>query len=285
MRVVVKYNGKHIDTFELAMRQLFEFEWGWYPANIDSMGLRCFGFSLEGEIGEWFRPMVSVQTAVQHISDLLGVPLECGKIDRIEEISGRAQSVVLGPVETGLAVAELRNYYYKGGHYLFVHEKGNGQYEVFDPQGMPGLVVTKCDIDGMLRDRGTLAVFTGKDVRRCKEPDGRKLLAHGMEYRRIVERDEAEIMEKAVLRYRKERGNGITLRYGIFNLLLQLDKVFFLADSSGFLRDGGLKKYLACKHEMYRMGECESVSGIPDIYKGIWRILEHEILLCESGEE
>ncbi len=282
MERAVYYAGKQLDMFEWAFRQLLEYNGIENADHIDCIGRRSFGFSTDVLEQAWFCPYISCEEAVSYIASELGIGLRCAGTEileqLLEEIDYCRNGMILGPMKKGVAATGLREYYYDGkGIYLFAEATDNGKLRVYDPQGMPGLMVSREEIRMLAAESKPYVIVyegsgTGEGEGR-RQMDAAYIFREGMEYHKRIQKAELQEIQNAGKYYRKGSANEIALQYGIMNLCLQLDKVAMLAEECGHLSDQAEREYYISKRKLYDVGQKEEVERIPEIWEKIWEVL------------
>ena len=282
MERVLYYAGKQLDMFEGVFRQLLEYNGVMQADYLDCIGRRNFGFSVDVLEQAWFCPYISCEEAVEYIASKLGIKLRCGGTELLErlleEMDYCRNGMIIGPMKKGVAAAGLREYYYDGkGIYLFVEAIENGKFKVYDPQGMPGLTVSREEIRILAAESKPFAIIyegSGTDERESsRQLDAANIFRKGMEYHKRIQKAELQEIQNAGKYYQKGSANQIGLQYGIINLCLQLDKVAMLAEECGHLSDQAEREYYICKRKLYDVGQKEEVERIPEIWEKIWEVL------------
>lgn len=264
------YSGKKLDTFAYAMQQLLEFNGETSVKHLDCASLRCFGFAVRGEVKKWFCPFLTVEEAVRNLSQHTGIPFYCKKISSVEELG---ECSVIGPVDQGIAVPRLQNYYYRGeGSYLFAVRAGD-EFEVYDPQGFFGLRMEYGQLERIVDVSGSYSIWKEGYWEKDKNWDDTSILRSGLEFHEKIWEEEKAEMKRAFQGYRKGVGNQISLQYGLQNLLLQIDQVFILALECGALSMKYEEEYMRLKQVVYEIAESEEVRRLPKILEHIWKCL------------
>lgn len=270
------YSGKRFDTFEMAMNQLLEMQYGISVDYVDCISCRCFGYSMGDSPADWFRPYLELPDAMHQLADMLKVEYECRWASEWIASEKACGCVVLGPLRRAAAVPEIRNYYYDGnGNYICVRELEQNQYEIFDPQGMPGLIVGSRELADMAEEGEVYGIAIRGDVRDLYLPDCRQILKNGMAFHERIREREQQGIADAVRQYCGSTGNRISLQFGIMNLALQMDKVFLLLGDCGLLDTGTERRYMEYKQELYEAGQRENVGELPEMLERIWELIEH----------
>lgn len=276
------YAGKQLDMFEWAFRQMLEYNGTVAVDYLDCIGRRNFGFAVDVLEQAWFYPYISCEEAAAYIVSELGIELRCVGTEildqLLEETDYCRNGMILGPMKKGVAAAGLREYYYDGkGIYLFIEAIGNGKFKVYDPQGMPGLTVSREEIRTLAAESKPYVITyegSGTDEGECRRKiDAAYIFREGMEYHKRIQKTERQEIQDAGKYYRKGSANQIALQYGIMNLCLQLDKVAILAEECGHLSVQAEREYYICKRKLYDVGRTEEVEVISEIWEKIWEVL------------
>lgn len=271
------YLEKTLDTFEPAFMQMLGF-YGMRPLPwTDCAALRCFSFSFGREVRRWFRPAVSVPAAVSALSAAAGVPFSSSAVyaesmEPIFEFPG----CLIGPLKQGIAVPDLTQTFYQGeGRYLAVRNLPGKEAEVYDPLGLPGLVLDRPFLEKLIPAHGVYCIFpensgTGK---RLHPAD---LLHAGLGYRRRRRREEQEEMREAFASYQPGRANGLSLFWGTMNLAQKLDQVLKLKETAGAADPEIERAYLQARQRLSRAARQENLREIREAFCGIWEILDEQ---------
>lgn len=263
------FTGKHGDTFEMAFAQLLACANQKKNPWVDCAALRCFGFRADGGMEVWFQPLISLPDAAAALSEALAVKLHCERVK--EPFRVPENSFMLGPLTDGIAVPELRDSYYHGnGRFLLVKKTQAEQVEVFDPRGFDGLLLPYGELERRLPLQGAFCLWLcGVDESRVSAgPE--ELLYRGLEYHDNVTSEELCELERVRSNYVANSRNEIALRYGILNMVQQLDKVFSLAEACGWKTS---EQYREEKQALFACGFEGDVSELPETVSRIWRIL------------
>lgn len=268
------YSGKFFDVFEMAFSQMLEYYNFPQVPHIDCIGLRCFGFCMGNAIEEWFQPMISLPEALSALSVETKLELHSKKITCVDEFPD-ADGFILGPVKNGLTAPEARDYYYHGnGRYLFVRKSGNNEWEIFDPNGFAGLYIQKNRWD-QLFTRATFCIWMNYRVKPVPVKNQSNILIRGLQYHDGIKKREYEDLRHACDTYIPGRKNALCLQYGLRNLILQMDKVFWLTASLDGLEPWQEFEYLAKKQALYTMSRQEEVFALPELVEEMWGILRN----------
>lgn len=267
------YSGKTIDSFENAMNQMLDRQCGFAVKNLDCISLRNFGYGMGEHLKEWFSPLISLEKATENLSEVLKGKFVCRKFSLSENWEIPYGGVVIGPLSKGIAAPEIRNYYYTGkGYYVYVDKSKKDKVEVFDPQGISGLTIEKKEIIELAIEETIHEVYLGNSgISNCN--DNEEILARGLMFHEKVQMQEKDYIDKAVSEYIPNTGNKIALRYSIINLLLQMDKIFSLAEENNMLSIEAANDYMRCKKQLYDIGNNENVCKIQEVVSRIWEIL------------
>lgn len=268
------FTGKHGDTFEAAFTQLLVCIGRTHIPWIDCAGLRCFGFQADGSMETWFQPYGSLPDTVAALSDALAVKLhsqreQAGKGFRFPN---GCDAVLIGPLLDGAAVSELQDSYYHGnGRFLVVKKASEEQVEIFDPRGFDGLLVPYDKLELPVSAQGAFSLWLSA----CESPrmvlSPEELLRRGLAYHDSIAGEELCSLERACGRYTANARNELTLRYGVLNMLQQLDKVFSLAETCGWKT---ALSYREKKQALFTCGLTGNVFNLPEAVIRIWRILD-----------
>lgn len=275
---VLYYKGKTIDTFELAISQMLEC-WGISAVRfIDCVGCRSFGYHFEGDVSEWFRPMIDLEKAVLRVARKFEIPLICVKTvvtDRQEEMRS---GVVLGPLREGIAVQGIRDYYYKGdGVYLFVRKMEGSQYQIFDPRGFPGMLVSEDVLCRMTEEgKDCFMIFLTHGVDKIKEVEPAQILKAGLEFHKSIAEKENREALAAVSCLTGGHGEQISCEYGIQNFILHMDEIFRLVSECRMLPRKTEYSYMHMKQMLYDISRNGKIRELPIMLKEIWGLLENE---------
>ena len=262
-----------MDTFELAFAQMLEcFDIPQIPF-LDCISLRCFGFHMGNAVKEWFRPAISVTQSIDRISEVTGLSISCTPVGSANPFLDK-RGVMLGPLINHVAVQELRDYYYQGAeNFLFCSIDDENLVEFFDPRGYVGLRLCKDQLRRILFEKTAFCIsLKGKE---CTQTPPVNILEYGLSYHSKVREDECSQMERAAQIYTYSREHTISLQYGVMNFLLQMDKVFILAQDCGWITDRAKEIYIKEKQALYTLSQSETIAELPYIVDRIWRILEH----------
>lgn len=268
------YVGKYQDTFDAAFSQLLAYVDCPPVPFIDCLSLRCFGFRVEGPVGTWFRPFISLPDAFSALSEALGVGIHYKTIHSVAELPDWCSGMLLGPLKSSIAVLELRDYYYHGaGRFVFVQRNIEGALIVFDPHGFAGLPLSTRQMDELLGDSELICAWLSDYEAPMAMHSPENILLRGLNYHHSVAKEEAYLIEQACGSYLGGAQNGLSLQYGVQELLQQLDKVFTLATHCGWDVE---KEYLDAKQVLYACGLNRTVSGLSGAIQHVWGILDDE---------
>ena len=134
----------------------------------------------------------------------------------------RASGLSHRSIETGNRGAGSDADFLSGGGKVFGCSESSGkEAEVYDPLGLPGLVLDRPFLEKLIPAHGVYCIFpensgTGK---RLHPAD---LLHAGLGYRRRRRREEQEEMREAFASYQPGRANGLSLFWGTMNLAQKL---------------------------------------------------------------
>ncbi len=270
------YFGKYIDTFEYAVRQMLSYDGIDSPEHIDCIGKRCFGFLMGEDVRDWFRPAVSVGAAVESISEKTGLGL-CTAEETADPEAGLEilqKGAVMGPVRKGIAVPEARHLYYHGdAHYLFVEGKEGGGYQVTDPEGFPSVPADrKLLLEILVLDRPSIIYTDSKKTKTCKGIDYDAVLKEGLAFHDRFQKDTEDIMQRAVSRYKDTAGNRLALQYGLMNCVLQINKIFRLAEICGYMDRETHDLYRERLDALYHINRDRGVQELPKLISEIWEL-------------
>lgn len=270
------YRGKKIDTFALAINQMLEFA-GLPTADfIDCVGCRSFGYRFSGNVREWFRPAVTPEKAVLRIAEEFEIPFKCVKAKVVNREKELQSGAVLGPLRQGIAVQGIQEYYYMGeGVYLFVKEAEEGRYQIFDPRGFPGLLVSLEDLGRLIGGEECHMFFCEQAVRHMRVPDRQRIVKAGMElHERIADKENLEA-ENAVSCLTGGLGEQLSYKYAVQNFLLQTDEIFRLISEENMLDARTKRTYVQMKQKFYDISENGGMKELPVMLREIWRLLKN----------
>ncbi len=268
------YRGKQFDAFENAIHQLTEYHNCEPIAHLNCMSRRNFGYVIKGQIGEWFRSYLQVQQAIANLRLDYEIPLYCKSFENIEQIG--IEGVVLGPVSKGTAVPELRSHYYQGAEkYLFVTRKRCDAYNVSDPAGMPGLLLTGDELLSLLGSTDICMICLLDNRGTGKQQDLVRIYRKGLSFHRNVEQQEYEGLRQSCGQFSEGIASRIALQCGVMNGLMKLDQIVLLADESKLWSKFMHQKYILYKNQLLRTAQNGDVGKIPGIWIKIWELLEH----------
>ncbi len=270
----MNYYGKRFDTFDMALGQMLEKNYGIHIRDLDCISLRCFGYRMGESIEEWFQPFINPIEAVKLLTNEIGISFICRKIEITEVPKLCKKDIVIGPLKKGFAVSEIREEYYDGkGHYIFISRMDKLYYQVFDPYGMAGLILLEDEILSIFKDKITYAIYINDEIHNYEVPSKKDILNKGIQFHKTIYQKELLIMKEAIGQYKSSLRSRISLQYGIMNLIMQLDKVFVLIEECGQVKKDILEKYAFYKIRLYQIMQSEEVSQIIPILKQIWRMV------------
>lgn len=272
------YAGKRLDTFEMALNQLLEYRCGRMLTYLDCVSLRCFGYAVNGSVKEWFRPWLCLDEAVKNLADETGLSLRCRKAETLEEMLEYAEKgVVIGPVARGMAVADIREYYYGGcAHFLFVAAEGGDAYRLFDPMGLPDLLIMKNNLLNEGADWSTIEfVYLADETNITWEPDEGGIYKNGLRFHGAIREMEKDSLTEAVACYEDSRANRIALQYGVMNFLGQTEKVMAVAEAAGCLGRNQIEALRRVRHSLYEISRRGGVRELPMVLNEFWELLEN----------
>lgn len=275
------YYGKTLDTFEPAMAQLMRFYH--LPAfrHIDCAALRCFGFSADLSIKQWFSPLISLEAAVDSFSQVFEIPMLCQAVNMLDRATSLpAAGCLLGPVEIGVAARDISTQFYMGAEkFLTIRPLSNGKMEAFDPSGIPGAQISLEQVNKLLLSDRTFCIFPNiksQHMPRTDDwvPSPRKIFQRGLQFHHSIMKQEQKNLEDADRRYVSNRSNSLSLRYSAVNAGLQMDKVYWVANDCAAPPQGLEFAYLDEKQRFYRSAEIEDMKLMNRSVSRMWEIMD-----------
>ena len=147
--------------------------------------------------------------------------------------------------------------------------------EVYDPLGLPGLVLDRPFLEKLIPAHGAYCIFP-ENSGAGKRLHPEDLLHAGLGYRRRRRREEQEEMREAFASYQPGRANGLSLFWGTMNLAQKLDQVLKLKETAGAADPEIERAYLQARQRLSRAARQENLREIREAFCGIWEILDEQ---------
>lgn len=250
---MVEYGGKSLDGFEYAFSALLRangVDTDPLPS-LDCLSFRSFAFRGDGTVRDWFRPVAEWR---------FYLPVLAENLDCLNSLEVRSsQDILPDTFQTWTLVGEapypdqrmcLRRKFYNGIPPFFLCRALQGRDEVMvcDPMGVPCELVEWDELCAELRrSDGFLASFREPPSIRVTPPE--VLLDHALAWRRRCGPNIAAADFPFAELYHGGTREQISLRYGLMNCHVQMDK------TARFFSNAGLLSASVSEHLMRMLSE------------------------------
>lgn len=279
----MRYFGKYIDTFEMAMQMLFIQKGYGQIKYLDAMGKRCFGF-YNGTNGEnYYVPVVKIEAAIDAIARHMSLEnrLIAKHLVGMEAVQACDEGgIVYGPVAEESIICQPANMYYHGkNRFFYIRRESGNYYTITDPDGFPGVIYTKKELERFfLVESGiTISLYENDGVHGEKGNIG-KIWNEGLSfYTKVIKSVERTTAKKESFDdYNDISSKRIALWYGVVNYIQQIEKVRELHTQVKKVQadDRTIRKL---QSDMLKEAEKGKTSSLSEIEHTIWKEIVDEI--------
>lgn len=276
----MKYCGKSLDGFEYAFSSLLEANGVDVDSlpSLDCLSFRSFAFSGGGNVRDWFRPAAEWRFYLPMLAENLG----CA--DALEVRSSHDTSpdtfqiwTLVGEVSYPGQRVSVKSTFYSGTPPFFLCRRFSGRDEVMvcDPAGGSCDLVNGNELcAGLRRSDGFLASF--HEPLAVRVTPIKAILDQALAWRETCGQNIAAKDFPFAERYHGGTQEQISLRYGLMNGHVQMDKTIRFFTNAGLLSgpvSGRLMQMLASLPDVWKNGRFELLHQLDET---LWAALEKE---------
>ena len=282
----MNYCGKYMEDFAYSFCSFLEINGGNIAElpDIDCLSLRSMFFSLGCDISKWFRTAITWQEYMTHIKLNMGyresLCIETAKeyADNIERIY---DWVFLGDVPAYYPIDIVQEKFYNRTvvNYLF---KNMGSYFIIsDALGSPYRIIQRKEFKSYLENNnGFVAFFKDKPKQKIASAQNIVLLA-----RQYIQKHPEYLLKNQEMYFRNYYYGGvreqISLRYGLMNYQLQMNKTIRYFSDAGLLCDSTRREIESKLIATTSVIDSLDYSIISEIEDLLWNSLEGGVLCDE----
>lgn len=250
----MRYHGKSIDAFESAMTMLLANNGYNLIPHIDCISQRCFAFRvINNEMRNWLIPAIQPAEAAERVFELAGMR-NVAEItqDANKFYAAMEHGCLLGPIEERVRYGVSTIYYEGQKKYIYICGKSGDHFIIHDPDGFPMRLVKPEELQNIyFITNACIAVSLLHGGNQNADFDFVKILTEGM--RRRKKSDDWNDIEEIIPGSFSDlsRRQELSLRFGLNNYLLQINKIIDLMTDKNFMPEREQREACLFMRKMY----------------------------------